>query len=168
LNLSPQRRTFLCVSCCEWGDFYLDVDIRGLDGVDKLVRFRRGADGTAYAVNLRANPLGDVRLDKVTDPDGPTTLLQGVPFPHDNGTWCHLRIHAHGARIQVWIDDTQYIDFTDPTPYLFGRLCLEGYTGGWGSCDAEWDNVMVTLDGVTGIGDVDLLPSTWGRIKNGR
>lgn len=154
-----QTYSGLCVSALQWSECAIDVDLKGFLGINKMVTLRSGADRVGYNVNLRSDPFNDVVLDKIAAPNGPVVRLAITPLPNTNGTWLHLRIEAHGPRIQVSIDGIPYIDYVDPDPLLAGGVCLRGYTGSGGSHLVQWDNVFITE------GAIPVEPVTWGQIK---
>ena len=155
----PDLLSTLCIRELEWGDFQLDLDLRGLIPTDKKVRFRYSVEnGDFYYINLRSDPANDVWLQRYAA-NGNNTTLATVSMPHQAGQWHHLTIRAEGSRIRVWVDSVLRIDVTDSTPLTQGTICLGGWTGAASKCSIQWDNVSV-IDLVVPTGF-----STWGQIK---
>ncbi|RKZ91509.1 MAG: hypothetical protein DRQ40_09805 [Gammaproteobacteria bacterium] len=98
----------------------------------------RASDGGNYYV-ARANSLEDnIRL--YTFVDGNRSQIAGTSIPAPAlGQWHSLRMIAQGSRIQVYLNDTLYIDHQDET-------FADGYVGLWTKADAvtEFDDLKVS------------------------
>jgi hypothetical protein len=97
----------------------------------------RARDGDNYYI-ARANSLEDnIRL--YTFIDGSRSQIAGTRIPAPAlGEWHSLRVVAQGSRIQVYLNDTLYIDHQDET-------FAAGYVGLWTKADAvtEFDDLTV-------------------------
>ncbi len=72
----------------------------------------------------------------------------------ETGKWYRIRVRCEASRVQVWLDDQQVLDFTDPKAYMTGGVGV----GTWAT-QAEFRNVRVTgLDGKTLFSGLPRLP----------
>jgi hypothetical protein len=128
-----------------WADYTVEVDIKIVDGIDAGVDVRRSED-SHYSVNLRRSGTPsspDLRLWKYDE--GQSTLLVDIPLDLRANTWYSVRISLVGANIQVFIDDSQVINYTDSSsPITHGKIGLVGWTGSWDTSIVHFDNVLVT------------------------
>ncbi|MBQ2256051.1 MAG: family 43 glycosylhydrolase [Clostridia bacterium] len=53
-----------------------------------------------------------------------------------------LKVICTGARIQVYVDGTLYLDYTDPDPYMQGMVGIRTH-----NCFAAFDNLLITPAG---------------------
>ena len=67
------------------------------------------------------------------------STLEQVEFPVSLGTTYHMKVECRGANIKVYIDDTLYIDYTDPEPFLNGKVGMRSHSSG-----VQYDNFTVT------------------------
>ena len=97
-------------------------------------------DGANYYI-ARANSLEDnIRL--YTFIDGKRSQIAGTTIPAPTlGQWHTLRVVALGPRIQIYLNDTLYIDHQDET-------YSEGYVGLWTKADAVTDFDDLTVRGI--------------------
>jgi len=97
----------------------------------------RARDGGNYYI-ARANSLEDnIRLYTFTD--GKRSQIAGTTIaPPALGQWHTLRVVAVGPHIQIYLNDTLYIDHQDET-------FTEGYVGLWTKADAvtDFDDLVV-------------------------
>jgi len=57
------------------------------------------------------------------------------------GNEYHLRVVCEGARLQVYVDGTLYIDYTDPDPFMQGMVGVRAY-----QCSASFEDLTVSAD----------------------
>jgi hypothetical protein len=50
-----------------------------------------------------------------------------------------LKVICTGARIQVYVDGTLYLDYTDPDPYMQGMVGIRTH-----NCFAAFDNLLIS------------------------
>ena len=143
------RYTTLYIDNISWTDFLMEVDMRGLCGADKGIRFR-----DEYLLAIRSSPFHDIVLDR------PGVTVASAAFPNELGEWHHVVIQTEGARIQVRVDETLYIDVIDANPVIGGRVGLQGHTGAVGACHVQWDNFSIA-----GEGTINTKQSNWGSVK---
>ena len=100
----------------------------------------RAHDGDNYYI-ARANSLEDnIRLYKFTD--GNRSRIAGATLtPPALGQWHTLRVVALGTQIQVYLNDTLYIDHRDET-------LTAGYVGLWTKADAVTAFDDLTVRGI--------------------
>jgi hypothetical protein len=119
----------------------VDVSIRfkpvsgEMDASGGLV-FRAQDEGNYYIV--RANSLEDnFRLYTFTDGNRSKIASTAVPVPA-LGEWHTIRVVAVGSHIQVYLNNTLYIDHQDTT-------FSQGYVGVWTKADAvtKFDDLVV-------------------------
>lgn len=69
------------------------------------------------------------------------TQLATAPGSYSLNTQYTMKVEVAGANIKVYIGDmnTPKIDFTDPNPFISGKVGLRGH-----NCTAEFDNFAVT------------------------
>jgi len=123
-------------------------------GTDASVRFKpisgemdasggivfRAQDGGNY-YTVRANSLEDnIRLYTFIDGRRSKIASTRIPAPA-LGQWHSLRVVALGPRIQVYLNDTLYIDHQDET-------FTEGYVGLWTKADAVTEFDELTVRGI--------------------
>lgn len=114
-----------------WRNFIYEVDIRGEEGVDKIIVARYVDEQTWYALNLRSTPLNDLTLSKETA--GQHTILATVPFTNEIGEWHHLTLLVVNDQIKASVDGSLMISYQDIGSALVnGRVGLVGWTGSWG------------------------------------
>jgi len=104
----------------------------------------RALDGGNYYI-ARANSLEDnIRLYTFTDGNRSRIASTSIPAPA-LGQWHTLRAVTLGSRIQIYLDDTLYIDHQDET-------FTAGYVGVWTKADAvtDFDDLTVSGDPVVG------------------
>lgn len=75
-------------------------------------------DGTPYVLRLHGDGRWQLRRFAVVIATGrlPDTMVEG--------TWHRLALQAEGDVVRAFIDDRQLVRFTDPSPYLSGRVDL--------------------------------------------
>ncbi len=141
---SDQTSCVLSVGDNSWSNYIFETDVRGNDGVDKIVRFRQADNETRYFVNVRSDYLGQDEVLLGRQKDGVETIFQTVSYPSQNGTWYHLRIACVDERISIYIDDNPVIIYDDLDSRIYtGGIGLVCFTGSVGVCGISFDNVTV-------------------------
>ncbi|MDI6860537.1 MAG: stalk domain-containing protein [Caldisericia bacterium] len=92
---------------------------------------------------------GNIRLVKVVN--GVNTVLTTQVFTIGlANTFYNLKIVASGSNIKVYVDNTLYIDYTDPSPILTGIFGVWQYGGDATARETYWDDFYIkTLTGTT-------------------
>lgn len=91
---------------------------------------------------------GNVRLVKVVN--GTNSVLASQPYTVAANTFYNLKIVASSSNIKVYVDNTLYIDYTDPSPILTGIFGVWQYGGDATARETYWDDFYIkTLTGVT-------------------
>jgi hypothetical protein len=124
-----------------YSDFVLDLDFKllGSEGfINGGVQFRSqriekpAYEMTGYQADLGKGYWGclydESRRNKVLV-YADSTLIKEILKPND---WNHYRISARGNRIQLWINGTQTVDYTEPDPDIpqSGLIGLQIHGGG--------------------------------------
>ncbi len=126
-----------------WRNYDYEVKVKGNDGVDKVVNFRVQDEYRWYGLNLRSSD-GQLLLTKRQDAGMPTVLAQAA-VPNANGVWYSLKVTCVDETFHVYVDGVEKIAFTDTADvYYSGGVGITCYTGAFGTCDIEFDDVRVT------------------------
>lgn len=133
-----QLRSFAFLGSPDWTNYAVEVDMRGIRGVDKGVAVRvTGSKGVG--VDLRGDGYHDVVMYRGL------SKLDGAPVINRNGTWQRVRIEVRGGRYRVFVNRVLKLDYADPkNERPRGRVALAAYTGGSGQCELLFDNLVVT------------------------
>jgi len=128
-----------------WEDYVFEVEILGVDVVDKVVNFRYIETGHGYGIDFRSNPYNDVVLVKAT-PSNRNQILQSVHVPNYNNTWYTLAVAVKDNRIVVTIDDRIVMDYIDnDSPILHGRVGLGADLHASAISAVYFDNALVFI-----------------------
>ena len=128
---------------CTYSDFRVSLMFRDLDFTrGKAIAFRTNGAFNGYNINLRSAPFNDVVLSK--GPFSSESVATIAPYAHLSGEWVAVEIEAIGAEINVWVNSTHVISYTDPNPVLSGWIFLGINAGGTQSAHAEFDNFTIT------------------------
>jgi len=104
-----------------WGDCSLVLRMKLVRGCIHL-NYRRSADGcTRYFIGFNEE---GIYLNR-TAPCGTTATLKHVTKSLRQNRWYEIRITGSGGKIQVSVDGTAALSYTDAQPLLFGRIALE-------------------------------------------
>lgn len=154
-GVPPEGLPYAYAGDLGWTDYVLDLDIKGIVGIDKLVLFRLSGDSAGdpadgyYNLNMRSG-FNDAFLS-LESCGGFST---GFPVGNE---WYHVTVEVIGDRYRVWA----HLGSEDPNPdkdLLFDTECdtfpsgLIGVspftnisTGGqYGNTETYFDNVVVT------------------------
>jgi photosystem II stability/assembly factor-like uncharacterized protein len=127
----------------EWTDYVFTARVRRVTGSIHLM-FRMSEDRGRYIVGLHA---GGMYLHKEAPWGKFTELATDNTTPFTAGTWHTIKIEVDLNRIQVSVDDSPCIDYTDPItankwPLWQGNVGLEA-TAPVISAHAQFDDVEV-------------------------
>jgi len=116
---SPQSGTFLYYGDNSWTDYEYSLEALKTGGNEGFLIPFRANGGSLYWLNLGGWGNTSHRLEKGQgNPVGPA-----VAGSIATDFWYAIRIRCEGNRIQVWLDDSLIIDWTDTiTPILNGRV----------------------------------------------
>jgi|Deesub1362A_J573_1020465.scaffolds.fasta_scaffold01281_4 hypothetical protein len=119
-----------------WKDYILEIKTKIVSGKDISVDFRW--DGGKRHYRLQTNDAyGNLNLYKM-DERGYTSLFSSKLPNLKTNDWHTWKIVANGSNIQAYIDNVQYIDYTDGyNPYLKGGARLR-----LADTSAEYDYVQ--------------------------
>jgi photosystem II stability/assembly factor-like uncharacterized protein len=125
-----------------WTDYLVTVDVKMLAGSAQIM-LRVSDEHGRYIVGLHP---GGVYLRKESPWEKISADLATAAVSLPYGTWHTVAIDASGRRIQVAVDGTPYIDFTDPAslatwPLWQGTIGLEA--AGSPSAQVRFDDVWV-------------------------
>jgi len=135
-----------------WRNYVIDVKVKGVAGVDKIIRFRE-TENSWYFVNLRSSWDGEGHgaiLGKQVDTV--ETILQTHSFMVYNDKWYWLRIICLDEHISVYLNygpefyyDDPILSYDDYESRIYsGGIGLACYTGDYGECDISFDHISVT------------------------
>lgn len=135
-----------------WGDVSIAFDIRSVDSVNHLLRFRINDFEDYYVLNLRSKPWNDVHLQRVMNTVNQTIAVGGASF--EGGVWHHVEVVLDGFEFEVYLDDQLVLltnDGDQPDRLRSGQCAVVSYSGGVIQHQyVSYDNVMV-LDGVVAV-----------------
>ena len=121
----------------EWNDYIVEAKTRIISGKDVSVDFRWDGGNNYYRVQT-TGPYENLMLHKMDD-KGYATLSSAKLTGINPAAWHTWKIIAEGSRIQVFIDGSKYIDYTDiDKPYLKGNSRLRVL-----NASVEYDHVQV-------------------------
>ena len=124
-------------------DFLYQLDIMGVNVIDKIIVFRAIDDSTHYGIDFRTSPYNDIVLVKSL-PGNIGKILQTVPFENYNNSWYTFKILVTKNHIKVFIDDHQVIDFIDVSSPITGGTVGVGAMLQPGVSVVYYDNVSVS------------------------
>ncbi len=93
-------------------DFTFQLDIMGVNVIDKIIVFRAIDDSKHYGINFRTAPYNDIILVKSL-PGNIGQIIQTVPFKNNNNTWYTVKVDVENNHIKVFVNDQPTIDFID-------------------------------------------------------
>lgn len=135
-----------------WGDVSIAFDIKSVDSVNHLLRFRVNDFADYYIVNLRSDPWNDVHLERVMNTVNQPIAIGSANFA--NGIWHHVEVALSGFRFEVYLDDQLVLLAQDdemPDRLRTGQCAVVSYSGGVIEHQyVSYDNVLV-LDGVVAV-----------------
>jgi photosystem II stability/assembly factor-like uncharacterized protein len=102
-----------------WGDYALALDVRLVKG--RIHINFRVSGCTRYFIGLDAQGIDLSR----TSPCGTHEKLKAAKATFKSDRWYKIRITGSGAKIEVSVDGTAKLSYTDSQPLLFGQIALE-------------------------------------------
>jgi hypothetical protein len=135
-----------------WGDVSIAFDIKSIDSVNHLLRFRVNDFEDYYVLNLRSKPWHDVRFERVLNTVHETIAVGAVGF--NNGIWHHVEVVLEGYQIEVYLNGYLALTAHDdqmPDRLRTGQCAVVSYSGGvMQHQDVSYDNIVV-VDGVVAV-----------------
>ena len=130
----PQNE-FLCLEG-EHDDFELELDFRLDEGVNSGVQIRSQRIPNSHETIGYQADLGDGYWGAIYDESRRNRVLIAPEEGVIEGTldplgWNRYRIRAEGPRIQLFINETPTVDYTEPEADIVqeGRICLQIHRG---------------------------------------
>ncbi|MCK4588231.1 C39 family peptidase [Candidatus Woesebacteria bacterium] len=153
----PEKPSYAIAGDKSWQDYSFQVDMKGTEGVDKVILFRINEEGNAYKLNLRSGYFAqgnDVNLGKRL-PIGTAghKFLKRASYTNSLNVSYGLRVdvknEANGVLIKIFIKDSLILEYLDQDePIQNGAIGLEVWPGGYSSggslTTTHYDNVLVT------------------------
>lgn len=158
---APDRDEHAVLSACTYGDLFLQVDLRDLNGSrGKVIEFGRHGHFAGYGINFRSAPYNDMVL-AYGETYETTSILAIVPYAHATGQWLHVEIWVQESMITVKVDGNLLLQqsVAGLLP-VEGWISLGGNAGGDGYADMEFDNFSVSSTDAVGTP-----ASSWGMLK---
>jgi alpha-N-arabinofuranosidase len=147
-----------------WRDYEYSMEARKTGGDEGFLILFRVADAKRfYWANLGGwhNQWHGLERGDVEHRRG---VGQRVKGSIETGRWYRIRVRCEASRLQVWLDDQQVLDYTDPEAHLAGGVGV----GTWAT-QAEFRNVSVAgLDGKTLFSGLPPLSNFWQPYGQGR
>ncbi len=126
-------------------DFQFQLDMMGVDIVDKIIVFRATNDTRHYGIDFRSDPYNDIVLVKSL-PDNIGKIIQTAPIRNFNNIWYTLKVDVVNNHIQVFVNDQLLIDYTDvSSPIMDGTIGVGAMLHATPSSAVYYDNVVVTF-----------------------
>jgi hypothetical protein len=122
-----------------WTDYDFSVHLMAEDNDAFGVMFRYQSDQSYYRFSMDSERHYR-RLAKVVGSNTISLVEDAVPY--ELGESYNLRISVKGATIKVFLDQTQILQYTDPSPILSGKIAL--YC--WGDEYSHFNSVAVTTN----------------------
>ena len=158
---SPAQPSYSTIGDESWTNYQLDLDINGIQGIDKQVLFRVNSDSNkAYIFNFRSQYFngGNDALLAVRSPLGSehATLLAAQSYTSNPNTWYHLTIQVqnqsdNSVKIKILINSQIIIDYADENNQILnGKIGLEVVPGGYQpnpqglTTSTLYDNIVVS------------------------
>ena len=127
----------------EWTNYTLNVDLMGIDVVDKIIHFRYSNEAR-YGIDFRSNPYNDLVLVKVLSGKD-SQILKDVPITNYNGLWYSLKIVLADNSIEIYVNENKILSYVDDSlPILNGRIGLGAMLSGLPSSAVYYNNIKVT------------------------
>lgn len=128
-----------------WGDVIISFDIKSVDSVNHLLRFRINDFEDFYIVNLRSAPWNDVTIQRTMNTN--VTLIGAAYAGFDNDVWHHVEVVLNGFQFEVYLDGEMVLltqDYEMPDRLYTGQCAVVGYSGGVAMHQiVSYDNVVV-------------------------
>lgn len=160
----------------EWTNYTFEVDIKGIEGVDKVVGFRFRSANERYLLNIVSQWSGGGNIVNIhkESPLHTNHIFQKFFVNYPN-RWYRLKIaitniNESTTNIKVYIKDLDnnidyglIVDFDDNNhPITSGKICLHMWPGGpigVGSVTrTQFDNILVTTTSTPSPNPIILLP----------
>ncbi|TSD04773.1 MAG: hypothetical protein Athens071412_648 [Parcubacteria group bacterium Athens0714_12] len=96
-----------------WDDYIFEVEVMGIEGIDKAIEFRYVDENNMYRINLRSFVIGakDLVLTKIEN--GQDEILKNINFYNLLNKWYRFKIVVKNNNIKIYIDDELLIDYDD-------------------------------------------------------
>jgi curved DNA-binding protein CbpA len=124
-------------------DFTFQLDIMGINAIDKIIVFRAIDDSEHYGIDFRTNPYNDIVLVKSL-PGNAGQIIQDVPFYNNNNTWYTVKVDVENNHIKVFINGQQTIDFIDTSSPITGGTVGVGAMLQPGFSVVYYDNIVIS------------------------
>jgi hypothetical protein len=124
-------------------DFTFQLDIMGINVIDKIIVFRAIDDSTHYGIDFRTDPYNDVVLVKSL-PGNTGQIIQTAPFENYNNTWYAMKVDVASNHIKAFINDQPIIDFIDVSSSITGGTVGVGAMLQPGLSVVYYDNIIVS------------------------
>ena len=128
-----------------WGDVRIAFDIKSVDSVNHLLRFRVNDFEDFYIVNLRSAPWNDVAVQRTTNTN--VTLIGTAYADFENAVWHHVEVVLTGFLFEIYLDGALVLlaeDYEMPERLSTGQCAVVSYSGGVAMHQyVSYDNVVV-------------------------
>jgi curved DNA-binding protein CbpA len=124
-------------------DFTFQLDIMGINVIDKIIIFRSIDDSTGYGIDFRTTPYNDIVLVKSL-PGNVGQIIQTVPFDNNNNTWYTIKVDVENNHIKVFVNDQPTIDFIDTSSPIKDGTVGVGAMLQPGFSVVYYDNIVIT------------------------
>jgi hypothetical protein len=124
-------------------DFTFQLDIMGVNVVDKIIVFRAIDDSTHYGIDFRTAPYNDIVLVKSL-PGSVGRIIQTVPFENHNNTWYTIKVDVENNHIKAFVNDQLTIDFFDVSSPITDGTVGVGAMLQPGFSVVYFDNIVVS------------------------
>ncbi len=117
------------ISKQSWGDFTAEIDLQTVDPGQEIfdvawVNFRWTDENNRYYCLINKN--GELELSKRKA--GVATFIAKTANTAFNPlSWNRIKIVTQGAKLQLYVNNSLQIDYTDPAPLLSGQFALESH-----------------------------------------
>jgi len=124
-------------------DFTFQLDIMGVNVIDKIIVFRAIDDSTHYGIDFRTAPYNDIVLVKSL-PGNIGRIIQTVPFENYDSTWYTIKVDVENNHIKVFVNDQQTIDFIDTSSPISDGTVGVGAMLQPGFSVVYYDNIVIS------------------------
>jgi|GEM_PF-3808554 len=124
-------------------DFTFQLDIMGVNVIDKIIVFRAFDDSTHYGIDFRTAPYNDIVLVKSL-PGNTGQIIQTAPFQNYNNTWYTIKVDVANNHIKAFVNGQQIIDFIDVSSPITGGTVGVGAMLQPGFSIVYYDNIVIS------------------------